>query len=76
MPADIVSRRIQDAKRTDGDVMGGAATGEKEKAEKETSGRFHGLLLSPILCAAREFLRSATKSSISFSLVAQEHMNR
>ena len=76
MPANIVSRCIQDAKRTDGDVVGGAATSEKENAEKETSGRFHALSLSPFPAAATQFLTSATKSAISLSLVAQEHMNR
>ena len=76
MAADIISWGIQDAKRADSDVVSSAATSEKEKAEKETADRFHGLHLSPFPGAARQFLTSATKSAISLSLVAQEHINR
>lgn len=43
MPADVIRRRVDDPERANSNVVGGAATGEKKKAEKETSGRFHGL---------------------------------
>jgi hypothetical protein len=80
LPIDVTSneigRGVDHVKRGHGDVVRCAATAERKNSEKEKSSRFHAVYLSAILFAARDFVTSATKSSICFSVVDQAHINR
>ena len=76
MVANIISRSVEHVERGHGDVMRRSTTAERKNSEKEKTSPSHALFLSAILFAARDFVTSATKSSICFSVVAQEHMNR
>jgi hypothetical protein len=73
---DIIGRRIENAERGHGNVVRGSTTAEHKNSEKEKSSRFHAVYLAAILLAARDFVTSATKSSICSSVVAQEDINR
>ena len=73
---DVVSRRVDNVERTDRNVVGRAATAENSQRHSQKSDAFHALLLCAISVVAREFLTSATNSSICVFVVDHAHMKR
>ncbi len=76
MAANIIGRCIEDPERRHRNVVRGLTAAQYKKSEKKASSRFHAVYLAAILFAARDFVTSATKSSICFSVVDQAHINR
>jgi hypothetical protein len=74
--AHVIGRGVENFERGNRDVVRGATPAEHKNSEKEKSSRFHVVYLSAILFAARDFVTSATNSSICCSVVAHEHISR
>jgi len=64
MMANIVCRCVEDAKGSHADVVRGLTTAKHNESQHEKSDPFHGVLLCALRVVAREFLTSATNSSI------------